>query len=293
MSLAGRDAGGSIQAAAPALSGSAEAGTERWLVTLDIDGTILDEDSQAAAETVAAVQAAIAAGHEVMLATGRSAPQVLPVVAQFGIAPQYLVCSNGAVPPGRDARSRSGYRRTRVRTFEPGPVLVTLRQLIPEGRYAVEDRQGRFRYTEGFPENGAYAERVPFETLLETEATRVVVVSPDQTAEDFLDVVEQMGLHRASYAIGWAAWLDIAPEGVNKATALEWVRRRHGIPGERVLAMGDGRNDIEMLQWATESGGRGIAMGHAPAETKAVASEVTAPLWEHGSAIALGTLPGV
>ena len=35
-----------------------------------------------------------------------------------------------------------------------------------------------------------------------------------------------MGLHRVSYAVGWTAWLDIAPDGVNKATALERVRER-------------------------------------------------------------------
>ena len=34
-----------------------------------------------------------------------------------------------------------------------------------------------------------------------------------------------MGLHGVSYAVGWSAWLDLAPEGVSKASALEQVRR--------------------------------------------------------------------
>ena len=66
-----------------------------------------------------------------------------------------------------------------------------------------------------------------------------------------------MGLHKVSYNVGWTAWLDIAPDGVNKATGLERVRDELGIPRSRVLAIGDGRNDIDMLEWAASAAGRG------------------------------------
>ena len=74
-----------------------------------------------------------------------------------------------------------------------------------------------------------------------------------------------MGLHQVSYTVGWTAWLDIAPEGVNKSTALERVRGLLGFYLDRVMAVGDGRNDIEMLQWAAQQG-RAVAMGQAPEE---------------------------
>ena len=80
-----------------------------------------------------------------------------------------------------------------------------------------------------------------------------------------------MGLHKVSYSIGWTAWLDIAPDGVNKATAMERVRHALGIPRAHVVAVGDGRNDIELLQWAGAEG-RGVAMGQAPDEVKAAAT---------------------
>jgi 5-amino-6-(5-phospho-D-ribitylamino)uracil phosphatase len=115
------------------------------------------------------------------------------------------------------------------------------------------------------------------------------VVSPDHDMVDFLAVVERMGLHRVSYFIGWTAWLDIAAEGVNKATAMERVRVELGIPRERVLAVADGRNDIELLTWAAEHG-RGVAMGHSPADLLAVANEVTGTISEDGLAEALATL---
>ena len=53
------------------------------------------------------------------------------------------------------------------------------------------------------------------------------------------------------------------------------------------LAIGDGRNDLEMLRWAA----RGVAMGQAPAEVKEAADEVTGSVLEDGAAAALATLP--
>ena len=92
------------------------------------------------------------------------------------------------------------------------------------------------------------------------------MISPDHATEDFLSVVDMMGLHKVSYNVGWTAWLDIAPDGVNKATGMQFVVDELGIPGDRILAIGDGRNDIDMLQWAVAGGGLGIAMGQAPPE---------------------------
>ena len=133
---------------------------------------------------------------------------------------------------------------------------------------------------------GGASQLVRFDELLHQAATRVVVVSPEHAVEDFLTIVEKMGLHKVSYNVGWTAWLDIAPEGVNKATALERVRGWLGIPRSRVMAVGDGRNDIDMLRWAAEAG-RGVAMGQAPEEVAAVASERTGTDLEDGVAALL------
>jgi len=233
----------------------------------------------------------VARGHEVMIATGRSVSTTLPVVASLGIAPEYVVCSNGAITLRRDADAPSGYRREFVETFDPSEVLTTISGALAEGRYAVEDANGFFRYTERFPASavGGSSEQVPFEQLLGMEATRVVVISPNHGMEEFLGVVERMGLHRVSYAVGWTAWLDIAPDGVNKATAMERVRRTLDVPEDRVVAIGDGRNDIELLGWASRAG-RGLAMGQAPEDVRAVASATIGSIGEDGLAAALDAL---
>ena len=247
-----------------------------WLVALDIDGTLMHENGVVSPRVIAEVQRVRDAGHEVMLATGRSVSMTLPVLERFQLTPRYVVCSNGAITLGRDEDALTGYSRVAVDSFDPSGVLATIRESLRDASYAVEDEEGFFRYTGFFPDSalGALSEKVPFERLSEHQATRVVVISPEHAIEEFLSIVEKMGLHKVTYNVGWTAWLDIAPDGVNKATALERVRDWLGIPRSRVIAVGDGRNDIDMLRWASE-GGRGVAMGQAPDEVLAVANEVT------------------
>ena len=269
----------------------AEAVDPSWLVALDIDGTTLREDGSVSDVVVEQVRRLDAAGHQVMLATGRSSAATIPVLEHLGITPRFLVCSNGAITLQRDLEAPSGYRREWVESFDPADVLRSIRGHLRSARFAVEDERGHYRYTEPFPDAtiGLDSERVEFAELLDHPATRVVVISPDHDMEDFLTVVETMGLHQVSYAIGWSAWLDIAADGVNKATAMERVRIELGIPRERVMAVADGRNDIELLRWAAESG-RGVAMGHSPADVIDVASEVTGTVHDDGLAQVLATL---
>jgi len=262
-----------------------------WLVALDIDGTTLRPDGSVSDAVIEQVRRLDAAGHEVMLATGRSAATTIPVLERLGITPRFLVCSNGAITLHRDAEAPSGYRREWVESFDPTEVLQSIRGHLENARFAVEDERGHYRYTEPFPDAtiGLDSEHVAFDELLRQPATRVIVISPDHDMEDFLAVVENMGLHRVSYAIGWTAWLDIAADGINKATAMERVRVVLDIPRERVLAVADGRNDIDLLQWASE-GGRGVAMGHAPDDVLAAGNEVTAGVDADGLAQVLATL---
>ncbi|TFC29693.1 HAD family hydrolase [Cryobacterium sp. TMT2-18-3] len=262
-----------------------------WLVALDIDGTTMHEDGTISGGVLDQVRRLAAAGHEVMLATGRSSATTLPVLERLDITPRFVVCSNGAITLHRDPASPTGYRREWVETFDPTDVLLQIRSHLVGARYAVEDERGFYRYTEPFPDAtiGLDSEHVEFDDLLRQDATRVVVISPDHDMEDFLQIVDRMGLNRVSYAIGWTAWLDIAPDGVNKATAMERVRAEFGIPRSRVMAVGDGRNDIEMLQWASVQG-RGVAMGQAPHEVLAAAGEITGAVHEDGLALVLSSL---
>lgn len=261
----------------------------RWLVGLDVDGTILLQDESMSPGVPEAVARLRDAGHEVTIATGRSWSATERYVEQLGLTPQYVVCSNGAVTM---RRAGDEWERWHVEVFDPTPVLALLRDRLPEARYMVELGSGQRLYTAHLDDWTLDGGRqVDFDELVAEPVSRVVVVSPGHDEEDFHRLVSDAGLNEVSYAIGWTAWLDIAPQGVDKGTALERVRTELGFGRGTVLVAGDGRNDIGMFEWARGLDGRAVAMGQAPDEVKAAASEITAVVEDGGLASALDTLP--
>ena len=261
---------------------------EQLLIALDVDGTIIDYDEALSERVRDAVAAVVRAGHHVVVATGRSLPATLPVLDRLGLASGWTVCSNGGVTLRLDPSLRDGYEIAELITFDPAPALRLLRAHLPTALYAVEEVGVGYRLTAPFPpgELAGDFEYVSFEELLATPATRVIVRSPEHTPQDFLRIVEDVGLHGVSYAVGWTAWLDLAPDGVSKASALEPVRAALGVDLERTVAVGDGRNDVEMFEWAARS----IAMGQAGPELRAVATELTGPVEDDGLADVLEPL---
>ncbi|MDT0166730.1 HAD family hydrolase [Actinotalea sp. AC32] len=259
-------------------------GAEPRLVALDLDGTLLDWSGDLGDGIAEAVGALRAAGDHVVVSTGRSAHSMLPIAHALGLDAGPAVTSNGAVRVELDRAADAGFRITDMVTFDPGPALRLVREELPEALFAVEDVGRGFFVSGEFPpgEMDGEVTLVEFERLCAVPATRVVIRSPEHTDADFHAMVERIGLHEVSYAVGWTAWLDLSPQGVSKATALEAVREQLGVAPERTVAVGDGRNDVEMLRWAA----RGVAMGHADEVTRAAADEVTGT-WEEGGALAV------
>jgi len=280
------------QEAADVVDELADASVGRMLIALDIDGTVLLEDDTLSPGIVEAVAHAQDAGHEVMLATGRSWDSTHPIMSRLGIRPEYAVCSNGAIVMRRVGDGdAAGYERAHVETFDPTEVLTLLGEHLGDAHFLVELPDGKRLFTEYLDDWNLHdADQVSFAELSAQPVCRVVVVAPEQTDQDFLQLVERIGLSQVSYAIGWTAWLDIAPQGVDKSTALERVRAWLDVAPDRVLVMGDGRNDIEMMQWAVRNGGRAIAMHQGPPEVHAAAGEVGLSVGDGGVAAVLRAL---
>jgi hydroxymethylpyrimidine pyrophosphatase-like HAD family hydrolase len=167
-------------------------------------------------------------------------------------------------------------------TFDPRGVLEKMRVELPDALIAVEEPGVGFKVSKHFPDGElmGHSREVSWDELVAHPVTRVTLRQPESTAEEFMELVERAGLHGVSYAVGWSAWLDINPEGVSKASALELVRRQLRVEPIHTIACGDQRNDLEMLHWAAW----GVAMGNAPHEVKAIADEVTGHVDEDGLA---------
>ena len=246
------------------------------LVALDIDGTLVDHAGQLPQDVHAAVARVVAADVPVVLSTGRSWHSTRPVFDALGLPPGPVVSSNGAVtvqyPP---------FEITEVVTFNPAEVIGRVLAEHHTAALAAEVIGQGYRVSRAFPDGDLHGdiELVSVDDLAADDVTRIVVRDPDATDAEFIELAQRLGLHGVSYFVGWSAWLDIAPAGVNKATALAQVAAGLGVDRRDVLAIGDGRNDIEMLTWA----GRGVAVGDAAQEVAEAADHVTGTFADGGT----------
>jgi Cof subfamily protein (haloacid dehalogenase superfamily) len=261
------------------------------VVALDIDGTLLkwvdgqNEDYETITQPVHdAVHRALDAGAHVVLASGRS-PHGMTTIADLLHIPRkdadrlWVVASNGAVvfryPPMEVVHEE---------TFDAAPAVAAVLEHHPSALVAVEEREvGGYRVNRVFPEGELSGEQVitHVDDIVGEPVSRVIIRDPEATADDFIELAATLGLHGTDYVVGWTAWLDLAPVGVSKASGLQHVCDELGLTAADVLALGDGRNDIEMLRWA----GRGVAMGQAVEEVKAAADDVTASVHDEGAAV--------
>jgi Cof subfamily protein (haloacid dehalogenase superfamily) len=265
------------------------------LVALDIDGTLFDNqpppgeqpgvvEERIGPEVVAAVRRAYDAGAHVVLATGRSTFGITQVWDLLGLPDEgrevLSVASNGSVTfsyPPVEVRSTV--------TFDAGEIVRMLLEEVPNAAVAVEEVGVGYRINREFPDGEITGQMIlqSVDALVAQPVTRVIIRDPHSSEEEFLALAEKLGMQGTNYFIGWTAWLDIAPEGVSKASALAEVCAELGVDQADVLAIGDGRNDVEMLRWA----GRGVAMGQAPLEVQEAADDVTETVRRDGVAVEL------
>lgn len=270
-------------------------GDQRWMICIDIDGTLVHDDGYLSPRVAAEVRRVQELGHLVVVATGRSAVNAIGVTKEIGLKDGKLIASNGAVTVKLQPEHPRGFETEEVLTFDPTEVLTKLIDSLPNAHFAVEDAQGVYKFHKAFPADalGDVNHETPLEELMHHPVSRIVVLSPEQETEEFVDTIAALGLSSVSYAIGYSAWLDIAPLGVTKATALEVVREHNGIRHDQIITIGDGRNDISMFEWARSGGGLAFAMGQGPEEVHAAASYVTDAVEDDGVASVLSGFEGI
>ncbi|MBE1878709.1 HAD family hydrolase [Myceligenerans pegani] len=245
-------------------------------VALDVDGTLTGSGRTVPVETVEMLELVRAAGHEVVLASGRSLVGLLPIARQCGLSEGYAVCSNGAATVRLDPGMPSGYEVIDAATFDPAPLIQQAQALVSRALVAVESIGDRWRVNRKFGPgllNGPQSV-VTNNDLTGEATTRVALHAPG--------IGEHAGvlasLTRLTVTPAGPDWCDATSSTVSKATAIEAVRRLLDIPQSATIAVGDGHNDAPLLQWAA----RGVAMRHAPEAVRAVADEVTGSIDVNG-----------
>jgi hydroxymethylpyrimidine pyrophosphatase-like HAD family hydrolase len=262
------------------------------LIAIDVDGT-LPAWSEAVQETPepvgsklrAALAAALAAGASVVLCSGRSPQGITRVIDRLRLLDQaggrlWMVAGNGTM-----VCRYAPLEIVHEQAFDAGPAVRAFLERRPSALVAVEHGGVGYRLTAPFPAGELPGEMIVTDLadLLARPVSRVIIRDPASTPGEFMRIVGGLRLPGASYSIGWSAWLDLTPVGVSKESGLRYVCAELDLTASDVLAIGDGRNDIEMLSWA----GRGVAVGQAPPEVRAAADAVIEAAEDDGVALEL------
>jgi Cof subfamily protein (haloacid dehalogenase superfamily) len=250
------------------------------LIACDVDGTLLDESETISPRTRDAVRAAVAAGANFVVATGRPPRWIRPVVEELGFAPM-AVCANGAVVYDPASDRVVSARTLAVDTL--GELAEIAARAIPGAGLAVEriGERAHDTATPQFISSPGYEHawlnpdntEVSIDDLLSAPAIKLLIRKAGARSADMAaELTKHVGIEGdVTYSTN-NGLVEIVPLGISKAIGVEEVAKPLGIANHEVVAFGDMPNDVPMLLWA----GHGVAMGNAHPDVLAAADEVTA-----------------
>ncbi len=245
----------------------------RYLVT-DVDGTLLDRTEEPSAGVIEAFSSAATGGLRVGFATGRMRRAVEPLWERIR-PPGPHVLHDGALVRA-DGATLAAW------PLSPGDVETALGLIATHGWYAEVYVGDGYFVTDRRPEAVVHWEMLHQEPAGLTsdlrgdeDVLKITVARFGAPAAPALAALGDGGL-RTSAATSPRApdvtFINITAPAVNKGRAVERAAAHVGVGLPEVAAVGDGMNDIAML----ETVGTAIAMGQAP-EAVVAASHLVVP----------------
>lgn len=252
--------------------------TNTKILFLDLDGTLLNDQKQITPGNRQAIEQAIAAGHKVVIASGRPLKSTLAQARRLGLDGEgcCAIAYNGAVIYDC-ARKRDVFRKT----LEMEDLYTLFDEANRRGVYIqTYDREDVIveRHNDGEAVR-RYCDLIQLDyrvvDKLELSGPTVKAVLLDfENRTPLEDMRQWINAHmqsRVDCFFSNAHLLEIVSAGISKGSAIRDLCRRLGIPVENAVAAGDEANDISMLQAA----GVGVAMRNATEVVKAAADYIT------------------
>jgi len=270
------------------------------LLALDIDGTLMDSGDNLRDDVREGVRRASEAGLDIVLCTGRRYRTARPVLSALGIGGA-VILHNGVivkdVASGDTIQSHyleiDLYHRALELIREAGPPLVYVDAFHEDFDIFCQPSDQCHEFQVEYLEDNRPVIRTV--DTLEPPPTDALVMICSMAEEALLEPVRDAieaafgGAVRTNLIMNKkyrGHMLEIVSARASKWSALEQLARERGIAPEEIIAIGDDRNDAEMVERA----GLGIAMANAVPEVKAVADEITGSNAEGGVARALERL---
>jgi len=252
------------------------------LLATDIDGTLFNSESQLTERTRTAILAAIGRGMLFVPSTGRPMGGTRQVRAAFDFDLP-MILFNGAMAvtakTGRVLFSQGLDFGCAEAVFAEGvgrgyPVIAWAGETL----FVSEDcEEVRIYQSITGAEVHVVADLEPMRPF---GVTKMLWIIPPEDAEHLRDEMLALLGGRINCHTSQSYLLEFVDAGASKGRALEEIGKAYGIAREEMIAVGDGWNDVSML----ETAGLGVAMGNAPEEIKRLCGYVTLSNDEDGVA---------
>lgn len=251
-------------------------------VALDMDGTTLSSSGQLTARTVNSIRRVQAAGAQVIIATGRPAPALLPFIKELALPrPVPTVCFNGACAMYMQADRPGDVVFTEGLSISAASrVLEVCSQLKlcvsysePLGATAAPQSSEHEKLLREFERlEGIGQERIAdHAALLAAARLPLKVVALTESPEESAEQARALLGDDVAHVIAAEMHIEFLHPAVSKGRSLQRLCREElSLDMKDIVAFGDNHNDKDMLTLA----GKGIAMQNAKDAIKEIADEV-------------------
>lgn len=246
---------------------------------LDLDGTLLNDSREISAGNRQAVQAALAAGHRIVITTGRPLVSAIEQAKALDLVARdcYLIAFNGGViydlgngkiiaqdtiplPLVQKVFAEANRRGIHIQTYDDDRVLVEPRCNGAELAHYCQ----RIRMTSAVLPDILTFQQEPVKMLLIDENDQAPLLSFQTWLQ------EHLGEQLDSF-FSCDQFLEVVPQGMNKGAALLRLASLLEIPQSHTVAVGDAANDLSMIRAAKV----GVAMCNGTEEVRRAADVVT------------------
>jgi Cof subfamily protein (haloacid dehalogenase superfamily) len=246
------------------------------LIALDLDDTLLRTDLSISFRTRKAIKRCLAAGINIVLASGRAYKSVYHYAKMLSLQKNssYLICGNGSI-----IQEAATGKIVDQATLPPKPALAAFDLVDAEG-FAVQIYEGDLAYVSRKNEFAIYEksltgmqQTIPdnFREMVFAGCHKLVIPGDPMLLRQLEVILRNFVGDEVTIFTSKPYYLEILPPETDKGTALAKVAALLGIEQDAVMAAGDSMNDEAMIRWA----GLGIAMRNGDERIKKAAKLVT------------------
>ena len=250
------------------------------LIAIDVDGTLVTDEKKLTQKTIEVIKEALKKDMKIVISTGRSFYRLEKFIDALDLRSenQCTICLNGGIIIENLTKEVLYSKNLEAEEVEE---LIQLGKALrlPIMIYTKDNQ-----YVETIPEvvrkntenlKGMHLKVVNFNQLNFTKPQnyiyKVCFIDKPEKITEKRELISKEILEKYEITSSVPEYLEIVKKGIKKSEAIKVVMEKYDIKKEEVMAIGDGENDIEMLDFA----GLGIAMENASDFVKEFANDVT------------------